>query len=97
MPLSIYRKIEISEAKTTNKCLQLANKTIKKPEGIVDDILVKERKFIFPENFIVLDFKEYKDLPLILGMPFIYTAKAIIEVYKGTLTLRVSEDSCKFN
>ena len=35
--------------------------------------------------------------PLILGMPFLYTAKAIIDVYDGTLTLRVGKESCKFN
>ena len=48
-------------------------------------------------DFVILDFEEDKDVPLILGMPFLYTAKAIIDVYNGTLTLRVGEESCKFN
>ena len=48
-------------------------------------------------DFIVLDFEEDEDVPLILRMPFMYTAKAIIDVNKGTLTLRVGKDSCKFN
>ena len=46
---------------------------------------------------MILDFKEDKNVPLILGMPFIYTSKAIIDVYDGTLTLRVGEESCKFD
>ena len=42
-------------------------------------------------DFVVLDFEEDENFPLILGMPFLYTAKAIIDVYNGTLTLRVGE------
>ena len=97
MPLFIYRKLRLGEAKGTNICLQLADRTIKKPKGIVEDVLVKAGKYIFPVNFIVLDFKEDKDVPLILGMPFMYTDKAIIDVFEGTLTLRVGEESCKFD
>ena len=62
----------------------MADKTIKKPEGIVKDVLVKAGKFIFLVDFLVLDFEEDKEVPLILGMPFIYTAKAIIDVYDVT-------------
>ena len=54
MPLSIYRKLEIGEAKTTNMCLQLADKINKKPEGIVEDNLVKAGKFIFPVDFMLV-------------------------------------------
>ena len=97
MPLSVYRKLGLGEAKTTSMCLQLADKTIKKPEGIVKNMLVKAGKFIFPVDFMVLDFKEDENVPLILGMPFLYTTKAIIDVYDGTLTLRVCEESCKFD
>ena len=63
----------------------------------MEDVLVRVGKFIFPVDFVVLDFEEDEDVPLILGMPFLYTAKAIIDVYDGTLTLRVGEESCKFN
>ena len=63
----------------------------------MEDVLVRAGKFIFPVDFIVLDFEEDENVPLILGMPFFYTAKAIIDVYDETLTLRVGEKSCKFN
>ena len=58
---------------------------------------MKAGKFIFPIDFVVLDFKEDENVPLILGMPFLYTSKAIIDVYNRTLTLRVSAESCKFD
>ena len=97
MPLSVYRKLGLVEAKPTNIRLQLADRTVKEPEGIVEDVLVRAGKFIFPVNFVVLDFEEDKDVPLILSMPFLYTAKVIIDVYDGTLTLRVGDESCKFD
>ena len=97
MPLSIYRKLGLGEAKPTNIHLQLVDRTVKEPEGIVKVVLVRAEKFIFPIDFVILDFEEDEDVPLILGMPFLYTAKAIIDAYDGTLTLRVGEESCKFN
>ena len=81
----------------TNIRLQLANRTVKEPEDIVEDVLVRARKFIFPVDFVVLDFEEDEDVPLILGMPFLYTAKAIIDIYNGTLTLTMGDESCKFD
>ena len=96
IPLSIYRKLGLGEVRLTNICLQLAERTVKELEGIVDDVLVRAEKFIFPVDFLILDFVEDEDVPLILGMPFLYTAKAIIDVYDRTLTLRVDEESCKF-
>ena len=57
MPLSIFRKLNL-EAKTTSMILQLADRTTKKPLGIVEDVLVKVDKFIFPMDFIVLDMEE---------------------------------------
>ena len=87
MPLSIYRKLGLGEARTINVRLQLADRTVKEPEGIVEDVLVRAGKFIFPVDLVILDFEEDEDVPLILGMPFLYTAKAIIDVYNGTLTL----------
>ena len=60
-------------------------------------MLVRAEKFIFPVDFVILDFEEDEDVPLILGLPFFCTAKAIINVYDGTLTLRVGKESNKFN
>ena len=79
------------------RSLQLVDRTTKKPLGIVEDVLVKASKFIFPVDFVVLEFEEDEEVPLILGMPFLYTSKALIDVHEGTLTLRVGDEKCVFD
>ena len=77
--------------------LQLAYRSIKKPIGIVKDVLIKAGKFIFPMDFIVQNFKEDKDVSLILGMPFLYTTKAQFDVYNSTITLHVGDEKYVFD
>ena len=59
--------------------------------------MVKVDKFIFPANFIVLDMEEDKEIPIILGRPFLAIGKAMIDVQWGELKLRVQDDEVKFN
>ena len=54
---------------------------------MIEDVLVKVDKFIFPTDFIVLDMEEDKEIPIILGRPFLATDKAMIDVQKGELKL----------
>ena len=67
MPLLIMQKLGLKKPKLTNVSLQLADRSITHPRGIVEDVLVKVDKFIFPFDFIVLDMEEDYDVPLILG------------------------------
>ena len=89
MPLSIFRKLGLGEVKPTTVSLQLADRSIKHPRGIIEDVLVKVDKFIFPADFIVLDMEEDKDVPLILGRPFLATGRTLIDVHQGKLILIV--------
>ena len=66
-------------------------------EGILEDVLIKVGKFIFPMNFLVIDMEEDKKIPLLLGRPFLATGVALIDVKKGELTLRVGEEKVHFN
>ena len=75
MPLSIYKKLGLKVIKI-NISLQFVNKSTKRPLGIVEDVFIKAGKFIFLMDFIVLDFEEDKNMPLILGLPFLYMNKA---------------------
>ncbi|KAL6526694.1 hypothetical protein OROGR_015784 [Orobanche gracilis] len=84
MPLSIFRKLGVSEIKATSITLQLAVCSLAYPKGVVEDVLVKVDKFIFSANFVVLDMDEDGDLPIILGCPFLATGKALINVEKET-------------
>ena len=64
---------------------------------MIEDVLVKVDKFIFPTDFIVLDMEEDKEIPIILGRPFLATGKAMIVVQRGELKLRVQDNEVKFN
>ena len=61
--------------KQTTISLQLADRSIKYPCGIIEDVLVKVDKFIFPADFVVLDMEEDQEVPLILGRPSLDTGK----------------------
>ena len=97
MPLSIFRKLGIGEVKPTMVSLQLADRSIKHPRGIIEDVLVKVDKLIFPVDFIVLDMEEDREVPLILGRPFLATGRALIDVQEGKLELRVQDEKVTFN
>ena len=75
----------------------MADRTMAKPEGIIEDVLVKVGKFVFPVDFIILDIEEDSQVPLLLGRPFLATGAALIDMHKGVLTLRVGEEAADFN
>ncbi|XP_022023401.1 uncharacterized protein LOC110923639 [Helianthus annuus] len=76
--------------------LSLADRSIKHPRGIVENLLVKVDKFVFPADFVILDMEADENVPLILGRPFLNTAKALIDVFLGTIALRAGEESVVF-
>ncbi|KAL0444740.1 UNVERIFIED_CONTAM: hypothetical protein Slati_2196700 [Sesamum latifolium] len=89
MLYSIFEKLGMHELTTTIIILQLADRSIKYPRGIVDDVLIKVGKFIIPVDFIVLDMEEDKNMPLILGRSFLATSRALIDVQKVTSLLEL--------
>ena len=97
MPLSIARKLSLGELTPTTVTLQMADRTMAKPEGVIEDVLVKVGKFVFPVDFIILDMEEDSQVPLLLGRPFLATGVALIDMQKGVLTLRVGEEAADFN
>ena len=66
-------------------------------QEVIEDVLVKVDKFIFPNDFIVLDMEEDKEIPIILGRLFLATGRAMIDVKKGELKLRVQDDEVRFS
>ena len=59
-------------------------------------MLIKVGKFIFPVDYVVMDMEEEKQVPLLLGRPFLATRAALIDVKKGELILRVREEAVHF-
>ncbi|XP_054816918.1 uncharacterized protein LOC129316520 [Prosopis cineraria] len=74
MPVSIFRKLQLGEASSTSVTLQLSYKSLAFSKGKIEDVLVKVDEFIFPIDFIVLDYDEDRNLPLIVGTSFLATA-----------------------
>ncbi|XP_019237873.1 PREDICTED: uncharacterized protein LOC109218013 [Nicotiana attenuata] len=98
MPLSVFKKLEgeLGMIKYVLVSLQLADQTTIIPEGIIEDILVRVEKFVFPVYFIVVDMEVNKEVPLILGRPFLCTGRAILDIYEGQLMLRVKNEKVVF-
>ncbi|XP_061349546.1 uncharacterized protein LOC133294810, partial [Gastrolobium bilobum] len=93
MPLSICKALGIHELKPTKVSLQLADRSTRRPDGVIEDVLVKIDKFIFPADFVILDMQEDAEIPLLLGRPFLATARAMIDVEQGKLMLRVNDET----
>ncbi|CAN6570912.1 unnamed protein product [Malus baccata var. baccata] len=100
MPYSVYLQLGLGELKATTISLQLADRSVKYPRGIVEDILVQIDKLILPADFVVLDMEEApihdRELPILLGRPFMATAKTIIDVQNGLLTMTVLGETVQF-
>ena len=92
MPLFVVRRLSLGELTPTTVTLQMADRTMAKPEGVIEDVLVKVGKFVFLVDFIILDIEEDSQVPLLLGRPFLATGAALIDMQKGVLTLRVGEE-----
>ncbi|XP_070020353.1 uncharacterized protein [Nicotiana sylvestris] len=79
MPLAIYKRLGIGRARPTSMLLQLADRTVKRPSGILDDVLVQVGKFVFPADFVILDCWVDEKIPIILGRPFLDIWRALID------------------
>src|ERR1044072_207231 len=88
MPLSMFERLKIGELKPTMIQLQLADRSIRTPWGVCEDVLIKVGKFVFPADFVILDMDEDSDMPLIFGRPFLATAKVKIDVEKRVVSVK---------
>ncbi|GJZ24175.1 zinc finger, CCHC-type containing protein [Tanacetum coccineum] len=88
MPYSTYMKLTDERPAETDIRLSLASHSYIYPLGIVEDVLVEVAEHVYPVDFVILDIKENKKRPFILGTPFLTMAKATIKFDKGTITLR---------
>ncbi|GKA74970.1 reverse transcriptase domain-containing protein [Tanacetum coccineum] len=91
LPHSIYKKLGLEALTPTHMTLELANRSITHPMGIAEDVVVRVDGFTFIADFVVVNFEPDPRVPIILGRPFLRTAKALIDLYE-TLTLRVGKE-----
>ena len=87
MPLSMCRRIGNLKISSTRMTLQLADHSISRPYGVVEDVLIKVHQFTFLVDFVMMDIEEDFDIPLILGHLFVLTAKCFVDMGNGNLEM----------
>nr|GEZ73933.1 reverse transcriptase domain-containing protein [Tanacetum cinerariifolium] len=97
MPLSVWKELSLPELTPTCMTLELADRSVSKPIGIAKDVKVKVGMFHFPADFVVVDFELDPRVPLILRRCFFNTGRALIDVHKGELTLRIRNEAITYN
>ncbi|XP_070014304.1 uncharacterized protein [Nicotiana sylvestris] len=93
MPYSMFKTLMIKQLRPTSMRLQMADITMKRLLGIIDDVLVRVDKFILPAYFVILDYEVDYEVPIILGRPFLATGKALHDVEARDLTFRVGDEN----
>ncbi|RYQ95428.1 hypothetical protein Ahy_B08g090709 [Arachis hypogaea] len=97
MPLSLMKKLQINELMSTDVVIRLADKTQKQAVGVVENVLVKVGNYFFPTDFVIVEIEESHLHPIILGRPFLATARALIDVERGELILRIHDEQLALN
>nr|GEW71679.1 reverse transcriptase domain-containing protein [Tanacetum cinerariifolium] len=97
MPLSVWEGLSLPELTPTCMTLELADRSVSKPIRIAKDVSVKVGVFYFPADFVVVDFKPDPRVPLILERCFLKTGRALIDVHKVKLTLRIGNEAITYN
>ncbi|CAJ2668596.1 unnamed protein product [Trifolium pratense] len=100
MPTSIFNNLDLGPLQHTGLTIQLANRSNARPVGVVEDVLVQVNDLIFPADFYILDMAgetESSRSSIILGRPFMKTAKTKIDVDDGTMSMEFGDIVAKFN
>ncbi|KAH9722991.1 hypothetical protein KPL70_006933 [Citrus sinensis] len=101
LPYSVYIQLGLGELKSTPIILQLADRSMKIPRGIIEDVLIQIDKFYYPVDFIVIDTQHVHDpkkhTPVILGRPFLATADALINCRNGNMQLSFGNMTMELN
>ena len=97
MPPSIYKKLGLGDPEPTVTRLLMADRIMKRPIGILHDVLVKVESFILPADFVILDCEVNFEVPIILGRSFLSTGRALVYMEKGQMTFRLNNEEATFN
>ena len=90
IPCSIYSSLNIGPLKEIAVIIQLTDRSNAYPDGVLEDVLVQINELVFPADFYVLDMEEDNSsnfVLILLGKPFLKTARTKMDVHKGTLTM----------
>lgn len=96
MPLAVCNRLNLGEMQLTKMSLQLADRSVKYPIGILEDIPVRIFQLYIPTDFVVMDIQEDDKILILLGRPFLSTVGAIIDIKRGKMTLEVGDEKVEF-
>lgn len=97
MLLSMCRRLGEFKIMPTKMTLQLADRCITRPYGVIEDVLVRVKHFIFLADFVVMDIYEDTDIPVILGRPFMLTASCIVDMGRKKLEMGFEDQKIDFD
>jgi len=100
MPLSVFTSLHLGPLKTTSVVIQLVNRSTVNPTSVLEDVLVRVNKLIFPADFYILDMKDDEGMSsttTILGRSFMMTTRTKIDVHVGSLTIEIGDEKVQFN
>ena len=101
LPYSVYEQLGLGELKSTSIILQLANRFVIVPKGVVEDVLVQMDKVYFPVDFLILDMHPVSNansqISVILRCPFLATTNALINCRSGVLKLSFGNMTLELN
>ncbi|XP_074298870.1 uncharacterized protein LOC141629834 [Silene latifolia] len=93
----LRRNVRLHDMIPTSMILQLADRSVQRPMGVIEDVPVKMGNFYIPADFVVLDIPEDQQTPIILRRPFLATGDVNISVKEGKLTLKVGVNVVEFS
>ncbi|GKE79541.1 homeodomain-like protein [Tanacetum coccineum] len=97
MPFSMFKRLGLGNPKPINMVIEMADRSMQSPKGIVKNVLVKIHNFIFPVDFVILDIIKDDKVPIILGRPMLATAHGKIDVFRKKISLEVGTEHIIFN
>ncbi|XP_059314936.1 uncharacterized protein LOC132065522 [Lycium ferocissimum] len=96
IPLAIFKQSGLGTPRPISMRLQMADRSIKKLVGLIDDVLVQVGKFMLPADFVILDCVVDRDIPIILGRPFLATGRVLMDSEKNEIKFRVNDEEVTF-
>ncbi|XP_016549347.1 uncharacterized protein LOC107849233 [Capsicum annuum] len=75
----------------------MVDRSVKRLEGILHDVLVKVANFIFPEDFVILGCEVDFEVPIILGKPFLETRRVLVDIEMNEMKFRLNDKEVSFD
>ncbi|GJS56770.1 retrovirus-related pol polyprotein from transposon TNT 1-94 [Tanacetum coccineum] len=97
IPFSMFKHLGLGNPRPVNMVIEMADRSIQSPKGILENVLVKIHKFIFLVDFVILDIIEDNKVPIIPRRPMLAIVHARIDVFGGKFSLEVGKEQVIFN